>query len=618
MASTAWPDVSVRRLRVKLPPEDFDPLSVRLHLARQLSQFEPTIPWLSPSAVLCIRHLPDPRPGALRLRGGDLGPPRDWERAFLGVVEDKVRRAVRPALGFVPSDAEAVVFADRGELLACLALDLDSGLAGARWWWATLFREVELPRAFASSLAREPEYVPPVFERLATAGRVGAILRFLPERESAAILRSLRERFGLPGEWVPAPSATSAEAPPRAPARAIAGERAWSAPFREWIPALEIEGSAPQARALVVTALLLRRAPFVVRSPWFAAELAALRDERRSEPASSKQTSSKQASSSHAVSSTAPYSEPDGDAAGTPQPELPSIARPRTARQQPIERDVVWSEDGAHREHAHGAQPPPSLRGSSPLPPGRLGDATSDSATNAAQPERAEVELAVATETPPPSSEVHAALAGPDSPRPSALSELQRIYGAASATKLGGAFYLVNVALALELYPDFTRPSSRGLDIAIWDFVGLIAQRLLGEAEAEPDPIWDLLAALAGREGGPLSLKDLEPPERRLPPGWASPESTASVNTDADGFESWLEWLLPHVRYRLSRALGLLPEDDLGQVLLRHTARVHVSDSHVDVLLSLAELPVAVRAAGLDRDPGFLPTAGRFLAFHFR
>jgi hypothetical protein len=32
---------------------------------------------------------------------------------------------------------------------------------------------------------------------------------------------------------------------------------------------------------------------------------------------------------------------------------------------------------------------------------------------------------------------------------------------------------------------------------------------------------------------------------------------------------------------------------------------------------ALAELPIEIRIAGLDRDPGWVPAAGRFIAFHF-
>jgi hypothetical protein len=69
--------------------------------------------------------------------------------------------------------------------------------------------------------------------------------------------------------------------------------------------------------------------------------------------------------------------------------------------------------------------------------------------------------------------------------------------------------------------------------------------------------------------------------------------------------------LAAYTRARL-RVSAIEPE-----VLLRHRARVHVSPAHVDVVLSLAALPLEIRLAGLDRTSGFIPAAGRFLAFHF-
>jgi hypothetical protein len=51
--------------------------------------------------------------------------------------------------------------------------------------------------------------------------------------------------------------------------------------------------------------------------------------------------------------------------------------------------------------------------------------------------------------------------------------------------------------------------------------------------------------------------------------------------------------------------------------VLRRRARVFVTSTHVDVVLSLAELPLEVRFAGLDRTPGWVPAAGRFVSFHF-
>jgi hypothetical protein len=84
----------------------------------------------------------------------------------------------------------------------------------------------------------------------------------------------------------------------------------------------------------------------------------------------------------------------------------------------------------------------------------------------------------------------------------------------------------------------------------------------------------------------------------------------------ADGAGGWVARLLPYVRARLRRALGI-EDDEVVARLLVHTARVHATATHVDVVLPLDALPIEVRFAGLDRDPGWVPAAGRFIAFHF-
>jgi hypothetical protein len=76
----------------------------------------------------------------------------------------------------------------------------------------------------------------------------------------------------------------------------------------------------------------------------------------------------------------------------------------------------------------------------------------------------------------------------------------------------------------------------------------------------------------------------------------------------------WVARLGAYARARLIAALG---HDSPTAILLKHSARVLVTPSHVDVVLRLAELPVEVRLAGLDRDPGWIPAAGRYLGFHF-
>ena len=71
------------------------------------------------------------------------------------------------------------------------------------------------------------------------------------------------------------------------------------------------------------------------------------------------------------------------------------------------------------------------------------------------------------------------------------------------------------------------------------------------------------------------------------------------------------------IRARLRTALGAQSDDDAATMLCRHFARVRATETHVDVFFGLADLPLQIRFAGLDRDPGWVPAAGRFIAFHF-
>ncbi len=51
--------------------------------------------------------------------------------------------------------------------------------------------------------------------------------------------------------------------------------------------------------------------------------------------------------------------------------------------------------------------------------------------------------------------------------------------------------------------------------------------------------------------------------------------------------------------------------------LVRRPGGVRLSATRLDVHFDLASHPLPIRAAGLDRDPGWIPAAGRHVAFHF-
>jgi hypothetical protein len=99
-------------------------------------------------------------------------------------------------------------------------------------------------------------------------------------------------------------------------------------------------------------------------------------------------------------------------------------------------------------------------------------------------------------------------------------------------TELGGVFYLLNLALFLELYGDFTRPLEPGIALDPWDLLALLAPRLLAEPSRR-DALWPLLAQLAGRGPRERPGKGFRPPRAwRTPAQWLAP-------FDHDGTWRW-------------------------------------------------------------------------------
>jgi len=182
------------------------------------------------------------------------------------------------------------------------------------------------------------------------------------------------------------------------------------------------------------------------------------------------------------------------------------------------------------------------------------------------------------------------------------------------ATAFGGAMFLLNVFLYLKLYGDFSSPLASGLELNIWDLLSLLGARF-GGPEFEEDPLSDVLAALAGRSKEEKPRFD-PPSDWSMPPEWLEPfpEGFEWTEGDGDPMERWLSGIAAYIRARLSRAIG---RDDAAEFLCCIPARLEINPAHVDVYFELNRYPVELRLAGLDRDPGWIPAAGRYVAFHF-
>jgi hypothetical protein len=79
----------------------------------------------------------------------------------------------------------------------------------------------------------------------------------------------------------------------------------------------------------------------------------------------------------------------------------------------------------------------------------------------------------------------------------------------------------------------------------------------------------------------------------------------------------FLAFLLPYVRWRLCRALGITNVHRLTEMLLLRRGRLYATRTHVDLTMSLNQATAPVRMAGLDANPGWVPALGRVINFSF-
>lgn len=526
---------TISRLRIRGCATD--PMLARLRAGTLLSSAALAPPGLSPAAILVVRRLRDPMSGRLGLRGGGIRLPEEWERAVRSQVDVLARRALRPARDRDAETAEAVLFADYAELLACLARDWLHGTL-QRWWWRTLFPNQNEAAAAVRAWLERPECITAAMAHLAASGDEAPFVARIGRAGVCDLLEAVLKAHALPelkaalAPAVAKESTTSAAAyrPARAHERVVSKEtRNMSPPWRGDKIAAHAVFPDPVLDAFVGVCSVLHRRPHHARSREFAAQAgrwAAVQAEVIALPGSHAASASKE--------------------------EIAIDTRPRDASLSV--RRVV-----GQREHFSHARPGPEEIGSAqPV----------DEQVHGERPARAY------EQTMPP------ALV------PSRID-----------TRFGGVFFLVNLALFLGFYSDFTKPSSRGLALPLWDFVALVGEGLAGPA-LRADAVWKLLARLADRD------------ESEEPGCALSPRRRLAVRR-------WLGRLIPRLRARLADALGVIAETDVSRVLLEMPARVWVTLTRVDVSFALAELPVAVRCSGLDRDPGWLPATGRSLYFHF-
>jgi len=717
-------ELLVERARVR-HRGSLDSATNRLRLEHILAGSELCPPGLPPSAVLCIRRLADPRPGSLALDAGEGRPPPEWERACVAALERCLREAARPAREAVPAGANAVVFADRAEMLACLARDSLDGTARTSWWWSSWRRADWSPVSGSSAgqgggaawsgWLREPRETPAALELLAARGEAARYARTVPPGPAVELAARAAGEFGAPAvqaalgspEEPDSPASPRARPRSRKPTPPGDDEPPPAPPWLRLVPEAADPALSPEQRLMLGVLLTLRRDPVAARGRLFVAGLRLWwRPQRDAPPAPIRRPARPAvAGSAGATPAAGPRRPEQAPALDTARPQAtdsvasalkvepelvfgippaPAPASQATAVRHAVDPTLASAQSSAAEPAAMATRRPGAAPGAAALGAVPARGAVPELARRYAPEElpaaqRGDVEVAGRDRdraagsfdagAPPRPSPV-----APPPPHADSASEPRREGDGSGVlaieTQFGGLFYLLNLAVYLGLYGDFTRPLEPGIALDPWELIDLIGAWLLGRRP--PDPVWPLLARLAARPRGQPRGRGFRPPRawrvprewlepfehegewcwsagggvlrivhpcgfpviavplgkappkaqlgrelRRLSPLSPSPLRAALPREPKPPLARWAARLGAYSRARLRVGLGLAAGESPAAIVLEHPARVLVSPSHVDVVLALDQHPVELRLAGLDRDPGWIPAAGRYLAFHF-
>lgn len=602
----------------------------RLRVQSLLDSVDLGLPGLPDRSVLVLRRVTWP-------------PGRQLAETARATVDELRRAAVRPAnSAALGSAADAVLFADDAELLACLTRDALAGQL-TRWYWRQLAPAgpSRLGAVLAAAWTARARWLPAALAALPAADANWAVSTLTPG-EAAGVRQAMLAEFtgsaappgpGGPGGPGAAPPglATAAGMPPGATGEqpGATGEQPGSsgvpagrptAPWLRWL--VPAEPLQPEQEALLGTAIALHAQPALARRAAFLAQVEAwLR------------------------------------LAGHPAAEMTHAVT-----------EAAAARGGQHANRDSSAVTPVAPPGSfaaSAGPP----DVVAPAANNArAAPASGQGASAGPDET--AAIAVPDAIAASGSPGP-AMTVITAADGLVS--QFASVLYLINLLCWLDLPAAWPE----GAAVGGWAVVELLARHLLTDRAAPPgDPLWRLLAELDGREPGtcpdvgigaddPVRLpaewlrrwapspanwewaewqgrmqladrcRGLTVADVPCPPGQGAAAAAAEYArlcavvvsgslcpglppqaagpVDDGGPPGWARW-----RATIGQFVAwLLASRDVQASALTQPGRIAVTRTHMDVVLDLEHVDVAARACCLDRDPGWVPDLGRIILFHF-
>ncbi len=170
--------------------------ALRLAVKNEISQLHLQPAGMSPSAVLLVRHLLDPR---LNRQGSSRNiNSKAWRQAVRDQLQDAYRRAVRPNGNGVSGDPHAVLFRDHAELVATLSIDIVANCVAGKWWWRSFsFRSSRVSSQLRDVLQARMETVPAVFAILSRREKAFEVVKSLDGGDACHLAQAVLHQFGF-------------------------------------------------------------------------------------------------------------------------------------------------------------------------------------------------------------------------------------------------------------------------------------------------------------------------------------------------------------------------------------------------------------------------------------
>jgi hypothetical protein len=594
-----------------------------------------------------------------------------WERAVQNILTVVYSHAARPIQGYLPSQAEAILFADEGEMIACLALDMVRGEAWNRWWWKLILRGLPSPTldSLKMLLCRNALYLPAALHYLVAWEQAIGVINTLSPEQALTVLSAMSTKHEIIdlvtyllqpkkslGHDVQAFSTLPPDAHKPEEGTSQSGDPFFpqqpdtpsipKMPWEKWLPStFALKSLGKERECLLGVGLSLYHEPAQARTHIFLQALHNwwIDQERRvveldpdldtdtqirSVEASKTdlalddpiRVSVTKSGSSSEIDIPYPVDEFSQEVGSIPATEVLNSKN----NAEPGETESLTA--SGNREQVGDKNQQTANNGQRTLLPSS-GQATDNGPFYQAQDKRQITD---------PSTKLSAGNGQQATDNGQLLRE-------GVDTQLSGILYLINLMRRLDLPACFEKEWGLASQVGAWGVLEVLGRGLLGQGyeHLAEDPIWKALAELDGREPGKLPEEAFRgSPDFHLPIIWINSDNIdlAKLSPKLPGqppvdnltnsllkrlnpyLLRWLSLVLPYIRFYLQRALNPkgTEELDLAKTLLLHRGRLYVTSTHVDLVMRLDDISLPVRLAGLDCNPGWMADFGRVVQFYFK